>query len=177
MKYYKNMNIHEVVTPVNVDHLEELLKEANYNDDEMRYLCAGFRNGFDLEYRGPTDRTDLADNLPFRVGNSTELWNKVMDEVEVGRFAGLFEEICYDNTYIQSPIGLVPKSGNKTRVIFHLSYTFKNGNKSVNHWTPQELCSVHYNDLDCAVHDCIKLMCEFGIQTIYLAKSDLKSPL
>ena len=74
-----------------------------------------------------------------------------MDEVQVGRFAGPFSDIPYKDTYIQSPIGLVPKAGNKTRLIFHLSYTFKNGNKSVNYHTPKELCSVKYNDLDVAV--------------------------
>ena len=75
-----------------------------------------------------------------------------MNEVELGRFAGPYEDIPFEN-YIQSPIGLVPKAGNKTRLIFHLSYTFKNRNKSVNFWTPQELCSVKYNDLDSEVRN------------------------
>ena len=46
-----------------------------------------------------------------------------MKEVKAERVAGPFESIPYEN-YIQSPIGLVPKSGNKTRMIFHLSYKF-----------------------------------------------------
>ena len=45
-----------------------------------------------------------------------------MKEVKEGRYAGPFESIPFDS-YIQSPIGLVPKDGGKdTRLIFHLSY-------------------------------------------------------
>ena len=98
-----------------------------------------------------------------------------MEEVKVGCFAGPYKTIPYKNCFVQSPIGLVPKSGGKTRLIFHLSYDFPNGNKSINHWTPQELASVKYNDLDHAVKNCLKLMEELGVNTIYFAKSDLKN--
>ena len=64
---------------------------------------------------------------------------------------------------MQSPIGLVPKAGNKTRLIFHLSYNFKNGNKSINYWTPVDMFSVNYNDLDSVVRDCIQLIKHLGI--------------
>ena len=146
-----------------------------YNVDETRFLIDRFENGFDLGYRGPTDQQDTSANLPLRVGNSTILWNKVMDEVELGRVAGPYDSIPYQKTYIQSPIGLVPKTGNKTRLIFHLSYTFKNGNKSVNYLTPEEMCSVKYNDLDNAVHECLNLMKHFRIHRLVFSKSDLKS--
>ena len=49
-----------------------------------------------------------APNLKFRVGNPTILWNKVMKEVGLGRYAGPFKQIPFNN-YIQSPIGLVEK--------------------------------------------------------------------
>ena len=56
---------------------------------------------------------------------------------------------------MQSPIGLVPKAGNKTRLIFHLSYDF-NGKKgtSINVGTPKEKCSVKYNDVDQTIRIC-----------------------
>ena len=138
------------------------------------HIYPGFKDGFDIGYRGPLDRQDVSDNIPFTVGDEMVLWHKVMDEVKVHRFAGPYEKIPFRN-FIQSPIGLVPKAGNKTRLIFHLSYTFKNGNKSLNYWTPEELSSVHYNDLDSAVRDCIQLMKELGVDAIYFAKSNLKS--
>ena len=53
--------------------------------------------------------------------------------------------------FIQSPIGLVPKSGGKTRLIFHLSYNFPDSHYSINHYTPAEKCTVKYNDIDFAV--------------------------
>ena len=48
-----------------------------------------------------------------------------MKEIKERRYAGPFmkENFPFVN-YIQSPIGLVPKAGNKTRLIFHLSYDF-----------------------------------------------------
>ena len=73
-----------------------------------------------------------------------------MKEVKAKRFAGPFNNIPFEN-YIQSHIGLVPKSSNRTRLIFHLSYDFKGDNKSVNACTPKDQCSVHYNDLDTAI--------------------------
>ena len=45
-----------------------------------------------------------------------------MKEVRLKHFVGPFEEVPYDN-FIQSPIGLVPKSEpGETRLIFHLSH-------------------------------------------------------
>ena len=78
-----------------------------------------------------------------------------MKEVEMGRYAVLFKTIPYKN-YVQSPIGLVPKHGGKTRLIFHLSYDFKN-NKLINTCMPNHLCKVKYKDLDHAVRTCLQM--------------------
>ena len=181
-----------MVTPVKADNLEQLLKATNYDKKETRFLVNGFRYGFPLCYKGPRKRQDRSKNIPFTVGNKEEMWEKMMKETESGRFAGPFQDIPYEH-YVQSPIGLVPKSGGKTRLIFHLSYDFPNGNKSLNHWTPKELCSVRYNDLDYAVRTSLKfLKKKFGTflfedqemnqsgnnksrKTIFFAKSDLLS--
>ena len=134
---------------MDVNRLEALLLESNYNINETRFIVNGFRKGFDICYQGPTNRQDTSRNLPFTVGNKRELFEKVMEEVKLKRIAGPFKRIPFRN-FIQSPIGLVPKAGNKTRMIFHLSYDFKSY-KSVNHYIPEELCTVKYNDLDVAV--------------------------
>ena len=89
-----------------VDKFEQMLTEAGYDRDEMQYLVTGFRHGFDLEYEGPTERSDSSRNIPFTVGNKTELWNKIMNEVSLGRHAGPFEHVPFHN-YVQSIIGLV----------------------------------------------------------------------
>ena len=91
-----------------------------------------------------------------------------MKEVELGRFAGPFEELPFQ-FFVQSPIGLVPKDkGLKTRLIFHLSYP-KDGD-SVNSGILKEYCTVHYPDFKCAVDLCI----EAG-RFCKLAKSDMSS--
>ena len=119
-------------------------------------LVKGFTEGFDLEYNGPMQRQDTAQNLPFHVGDEHVLWDKVMKEVQLNRYAGPFEEIPFNN-FIQSPIGLVPKAGNKTRLIFHLSFDFKE-HRSVNFCTPKDKCKVKYHDLDHAVQRSLRLL-------------------
>ena len=137
------------MTPIQVEVLERLLKQSNYNCDKRRKLINGFRWGFDLGYRGPEKQQDLSDNIPFSegVGSPTELWNKIMKEVKLHRYAGLFKNPPFKH-FVQSPVGLVPKANNKTRLIFHLSFDFDGDNedrKSINFHTPKEMCRVKYN--------------------------------
>ena len=142
----------------------------------MQELYTGFTEGFDIGYRGKTERQDISENIPLRIGSKTELWNKVMKEVMLGQFAGPHEDIPFKN-YMQSPIGLVPKASNQTRLIFHLSYDFLPSNTSLNANTPAEFCSVKYRDLDHTVATCIKLMWNKPInaKSIYYSKTDAKS--
>ena len=103
-----------------------------------------------------------------------------MKEVKAKRFAGPYEAIPYEN-FIQSPIGLVPKAGNKTRLIFQLSYRFgdREEDMSLNKGTPRELCTVKYNDLDSAVQTCLEVSEEaarvLGTKIVFLGKTDLSS--
>ena len=159
--------------------MRKYLKQSGYNRNKATYIVDGFQKGFDIGYRGPQNRVEEAKNLPFRIGNATELWNKIMKEVQLGRYAGPYNKLPFQH-YIQSPIGLVPKAGNKTRLIFHLSYDFGNGEdelrRSVNQHTPQHLCSVKYNDLDHAIMNSLRLLqgCEKGT-ILYYSKTDCSS--
>ena len=114
--YYQNFDLNNLQTPVNVDQLELLLKQSHYDESETKFLCEGFRNGFDLSYAGPELIQMNSLNLKFTGGksNAVALWNKVMKEVKLGRYAGPFREIPFNN-YIQSLIGLVPKDGGGRR--------------------------------------------------------------
>ena len=181
--FYENKNWDEITTLINVPELEKLLKLSKYNKDKSDKLLTGFTKGFDIGYEGRTDRSDRANNLPLNnVGTKTDLWNKVM-EVKLARYAGPFklDDLPFDK-YIQSPIGLVPKAGRETRLIFHLSYNFDNGNSSLNADTPKDKCWVKYRDLDHAVKNCLLLLekaneiAEEGmVAVIFYSKADLKS--
>ena len=167
---YENMDLDSIVTPVNVKRLAELLQLSKYDKNESQFLLDGFKNGFSIGYSGPEDVQIKSPNLKFRqVGDEVILWNKVMKEVKLKRYAGPFETIPF-KSFIQSPIGLVPKDGGKdTRLIFHLSYP-RNGSTSVNDNTPVELCSVQYPDFNDAIQLCMR-----EGKGCFIAKSDMKS--
>ena len=173
----------DIVTPVHVPEFERLLKGAKYDKSKTRKLVDGFTCGFDLGYRGPKTRQDTSRNIPIRpgVGSLTDMWNKVMKEVKASRYAGPFVSIPFTN-YVQSPIGLVPKAGNKTRLIFHLSFDFDGDNvlrKSINYHTPKELCTVKYRDLDHAIVNSLRILKEKGDgemkNQLFFAKSDFSN--
>ena len=192
MNYTENFDLQNLETPVDVNALIKALKDTNYDPIETSFLQDGFANGFDIGYEGPQVRQSRSKNIPLKVGNKVDLWNKLIKEVKLKRVAGPYDKIPFDN-YIQSPIGLLPKAGSKdqTRLIFHLSYDFKD-EKSVNHHTPAEKCSVKYKDLDFAVRACLKMkygkqrkLSDLGlpgqkekvgnIKQLYAGKSNIKS--
>ena len=162
-----------IVTPVNADRFEALLQEAGYDKNKRNFVINGFRHGFALNYEGPKEIKRYAPNLKIRVGSPTELWNKVMKEVQACRYAGPYEEVPYEY-FIQLPIGLVPKDhGRKTRLIFHLSYPGVGG-ILVNAGIPKYLCQVKYPDFEQAIKMCINV----GIGgssgcLVYIGKSNM----
>ena len=104
--------------------LKELLEQYEYDILETQFLYKGFTEGFNLEYQGPKARQSQSRNIPITVGCNTTMWNKLIKEIQEKRVAGPYEQIPFAN-FIQSPIGLVPKSGSLSgdmRLIFHLSY-------------------------------------------------------
>ena len=95
IKQFENFNLKDILTPVNVEAYERLLRNTGFDVDETSYLVDGFKNGFSLEYDGPRRIARKAKNLLLRVGNKIELWNKVMTEVQAKRYAGSFEEVPF----------------------------------------------------------------------------------
>ena len=158
-QFYSNLDLDNITTPVDAEAFAQAMSQAGYEQHKIDYLYQGFKYGFDIEYAGPQIRKNLSNNIPLKIGSKTQLWNKLMKEVELKRVAGPYDDIPFDN-FIQSPIGLVPKKGSdKLRLIFHLSYDFgtKNEEKSLNHHMSREKCSVKYNDLDCAIRACLRV--------------------
>ena len=90
--YYENFDLENIVTPVNVSQLNQLLIETNYDRTKTKFLTDGFTRGFDIGYRGKMDVRQTAPNLRFNgIGNKLELWNKVMKEVKEKRYAGPYD--------------------------------------------------------------------------------------
>ena len=169
--FYTNYDLDNVVTPVKALVLENLLREANYNPKKISKLVKGFTKGFSIGYRGPKKVRRFSPNLKLTVGSETVLWNKVMKEVKLKRFAGPYpiDKPPFEH-FIQSPIGLVPKdNGKDTRLIFHLSYP-KGGATSVNANTPKRYTKVKYPDFS----DAIKVCLSEG-KSCFISRSDLKS--
>ena len=176
-----NNDITDIITPVSVSHLHEALIESKYDAAKVNYLIEGFTNGFSLEYNGHWERQDTAKNIPIdaNLASEEDLWIKMMKEVKLKHFAGPFlpGQFPFKN-FVQSPVGLVPKHGGQTRLIFHLSYDFKkSGNKSINAYIPKHKCSVKYKDLDHAVRGCLKLLeaCANMDSQLWFGISDIKS--
>ena len=160
-----------MVTSVKPEVLKILLNECHYDEKKTEYIIDGFTNGFSLGYSGDRSVKRTAPNLRLTVGDEIDLWNKVMKEVKLKRYAGPFEQIPFKDHYIQSPIGLVPKdNGVNTRLSFHLSYPRNNKCESVNSNTPKELCSVKYPSFDLAIKRCL----EEGVGC-YLGRSDFSA--
>ena len=158
-----------------------MLEEAEYNPIEMKFLIEGFTKGFDLGYQGPQKRRNTSKNIPFSVGNKEILWQKILKEVKNKRFAGPFKEIPFEY-YVQSLVGVVPKAESDTHLIFYLSFDFNENEKSVNHYTPKEKCSVKCKDLDHAVQASLTLLRQLDEQgqgqnqgQIWYGKTDIKS--
>ena len=152
-----------------------MLIEANYCKTKTSKLIKGFKEGFDIGYCGPMQSVSESENIPLKIGTQGEMWNKVMKEVKEKRYAGPFtkQQFPFKN-YIQSPIGLVPKAGNKTRLIFHLSYNFgeEEHQQSLNYQTPHDICTIKYNDLDCAIRNSVRFLKDMGAEQLFYAKSD-----
>ena len=104
MKQASNLNLEDIITPVQYEVLQDLLQQSGYNQRKTDYLVNGFKDGFEIKYQGRLNKCKrLAPNLKLRIGSKLELWNKVMTEVELGCYAGPFEEPPFEH-FVQSPI-------------------------------------------------------------------------
>ena len=65
---HKNLNWESIVTLIRPQQLHKLLIEAGYDLQKTRQLVTGFQEGFDIEYRGPMNRMNCSENLPFKIG-------------------------------------------------------------------------------------------------------------
>ena len=96
-EFHENYDLQGIVTPIRVDILEDLLIKSEFDPAKRQFIITGFMNGFDIGYQGPMRRQDTSENIPLHLGTKVDLWNKVMKEVKLGRYAGPFKDIPFDN--------------------------------------------------------------------------------
>jgi len=133
--------------------------------EDAKFLEDGFRDGFRLGYTGVL-RSRKAPNLPSLAANIREARKLIQDEVAAGRVAGPFKQQPLPSLRC-SPIGLVPKSSGKFRLIHHLSWPH---GKSVNDGISAQAARVEYTSFDQVVDNIVLI----GPGAM-LAKADVKS--
>ena len=84
MLYFENKKWDDIVMMIKVERLKYWLEVSNYDETKAKELINGFTHGFDLGYERVEQRRDFAKNIPLSIGTETDLWNKVMKEVELG---------------------------------------------------------------------------------------------
>lgn len=126
---------------------------SEYPDQlDAKFLLEGFSTGFRINYEGPR-LSSSCKNLKSVLQNEDIAWEKVMEEVRMGRIAGPFSYKPISNL-ICSPMGLIPKKTGGFRLISHLSYPVGN---SVNDFIDPALATVQYSNFDNAVNMIKKL--------------------
>lgn len=154
----------KISTPINPKLLANFLK--GYDADLASFLTTGFTFGFKIPYQGPRSFR-LSKNLSSINGKESILHQRISKELKSKHIAGPFEFPPFPNIQV-SPLGLVPKkTPGEFRLIHHLS--FPEGS-SINHYIPQQFCTVQYQSIDTA----ISIIQRLGKGTL-LAKTDLEN--
>ena len=117
--------------------------------------------GVDIGYMGPRQPMD-APNLPSAHTHPQVITAQLAKEVDSGRICGPFAQRPFPALRC-SGLGVVPKKGNRWRMILHLSAP---AGSSVNDHIPKDPFSLHYSTTDDAVR--------MGTGAL-MAKVDLKS--
>ena len=69
MLEFQEENWSEVLTPINVEVLRDLLGQTGYPQDKSDYLINGFMEGFDIGYRGPLNRKKFVRKYSIEAGD------------------------------------------------------------------------------------------------------------
>ena len=155
--------IETLPTPVKVDNLELML--STYDPILRNGLVSGFRNGFDIGFRGQVNSDSKVNNLRSTNGLYSVVTEALEKEVQAGRIAGPFSAPPFGSFQL-NPIGMVPKKEkNKYRMIFDLSYP---PGSAINDSIDDSFARVQYASMSDAIS--ALLACGKGA---YMAKTDI----
>lgn len=128
-------------------------------------LLKGIRQGVSIGYEGPRSPTNTR-NLSSAYQHPDVIEAELQKEVNSGRIRGPFVERVLPALRC-SGLGVVPKKGNKWRMILHLSAPYK---YSINDYISKEDYSLQYTSID----DAVRILSSLGPSAL-MAKVDLKS--
>ena len=155
-----------VVTPVRLHEWRRHLQ--TFPDRQFAdYILTGFTEGFHVGFARTTRLHDAEDNMASTREHQSVVDEYLSAECALGRVVKLTH---YERAVLSphiSPFGVIPKRGNKWRLILDLSSP---QNHSVNDGIASPLCSLQYTKLD----DAVRIIRRLG-QGTQLAKMDLKS--
>ena len=128
-------------------------------------LLEGIRHGVSIGYQGPRGPTNTC-NLSSAYEHPDVIESELQKEVNSGRIQGPFVERPLPALRC-SGLGVVPKKGNKWRMILHLSAPY---NSSINDYISKEDYSLQYTSID----DAVRILSSLEPGAL-MAKVDLKS--
>ena len=151
-------------TPLRHSHFES---ELTQHPDKawVSRLLSGITHGVDIDYMGPREPMDAPNLLSART-HPHVIQVQLQNEVDAGRIRGPFTVRPLPALRC-SGLGVVPKKGNKWRMILHLSAPF---GSSVNDFISKESFSLQYSSVD----DAVRFLVSLG-PGARMAKADLKS--
>ena len=150
-------------TPLRHSQFESELAQ-HPNKAWVSRLLSGITHSVDIGYMGPREPIDARNLLSAHT--HPHIIHAHLQEVEAGRIRGPFQDRPFPSLRC-SGLGVVPKKGNKWRMILHLSAPF---GSSINDFISKESFSLRYSSVDDAVRFLITL--DTGAR---MAKADLKS--
>ena len=147
-----NLQKPTLLTPILVDNLKRLLKEADYDQFKRFILISGFKNGFSVHFEGPPisskAENHISDNSNAEVVRKKKLQNWRKEEYQV-----LLINLVCSFLYISARIS-TKCDPNKFRLIHDLSFPKNHaGNTSI----PQIYRSVTYETLDHSISQMKKM--------------------
>ena len=128
-------------------------------------LLLGIVHGVDIGYVGPREHTDTRNRLS-ACTHPEVIEAELHKEALAGRTHGPFQQRPLPNLRC-SGLGVMPKKGNKWRMIQHLSAP---AGSSINDFIPKDAFSLHYSSVD----DAVCLLVSAGPGAL-MVKADLKS--
>ena len=121
--------------------------QLDTNGTNTKALIEGFTRGFSIHYQG-NDFDYISHNSPIAYSHPNIVYQKIMEEVAVGRMAGPFKKKPFKHFRV-SPLSVRAKKDGGYRLILNLSAPYDEN--SINSGISKEDSSVQYSSISDAI--------------------------